>query len=79
LKNIQTIYEISDDLERIITVEGDIWSVEPGDQTIICTWLPIDTIVVRLVNPGSVWPYEIKNGDISIRAMRVKKQRKIKK
>lgn len=75
----QTLFRASDDLGTLEMMEGTRWSVEPGGQTVICTWLPTDTIEIRLVDSGSVWPYELRNGSETVRAMRVYKKRKSRK
>ena len=72
----QTLFRVSDDLDTLEMMEGTKWSVEPGGQTGICTWLPTNTIEIRLVDPESVWPYELRNGSETVRAVRVYKQRK---
>lgn len=75
----QTLLEISNDLTTLQMMEGTRWSVEPGGQTTICTWLPTDTIEIRLVEPDSAWPYELRHGSETARAMRLFKNRKLKK
>jgi len=67
----QTILRINADLETIETIDGTRWSVEPGGQPIICTWLPTDIIEIRLVDPDSSWPYELRHGGETVRAMRL--------
>ena len=75
----QTLIRISDDLSTLEMMEGTRWSVEAGGQTVICTWLPTDTIEIRLVDRDSVWPYELRNGSEVVRAMSVYKKRKSRK
>jgi hypothetical protein len=64
---------IHDDFETLDLDDGSKWSVEPGDNPTICTWIPTATIRVELVAPGSVWPYKLTNigEDISVKAMKI--------
>ena len=67
----QTILKVSDDLDILEMMEGTQWSVEPGGQTVICTWLPTESVEIRIVDPDSVWPYELRNGSETVRAMKI--------
>jgi hypothetical protein len=75
----QTLYRVSDDSATLEMLEGTRWSVEPRGLPVICTWLPTATIEIRLVDRGSVWPYELRNGNEIVRARRVYKNRKSRK
>ncbi len=75
----QEILQISSDLAKIKMMDGTRWSIEPGGQTTISTWLPTDIIEVRIVAPDSAWPYELKHGNETVRAMYLSKNRKKKK
>lgn len=72
----QMLYSISDDLETLEMMKGTWWGVEPGGQTVICTWLPTDTVEIRLVDSASVWSYELRHGSETVRAKKVYKKQK---
>jgi len=67
------LIEVKDDFETLELDNGSRWSVTPEAMPTICTWIPTANIRIRLVDPTSLWPYEILNteDDVSVRARRV--------
>lgn len=63
---------VHNDFETLEFDDGSKWSVEPGDNPTISTWLPTETIRIKLVDDASPWPYELTNiaEGISVRARR---------
>lgn len=53
--------------------DGSRWSVTPGGIPTIQTWIPTTSIRIRLVDPDSLWSYELTNigEDVSARARRI--------
>ena len=64
------LISISDDCTTLEMDDGSRWGVEPGYNPTIATWLPTESISIRLVGPDSPWPYELTNiGEgVSVRA-----------
>ena len=67
------LIQVHDDFETLELDDGSKWGVEPGDNPTIVTWLPTETIRIKVADLNSAWPYElinIKEG-VSVRARRV--------
>ena len=78
------LVEVLDDSETLVLAKQSTrgvatskWSVEPGYNPTVCTWIPTATIEVTLVDANSPWPYEIMNTEesVSVRARRTKSKR----
>lgn len=68
-----SLIEVSDDSETLELIDGSRWEVEPTDIVTVCTWIPLDTIRVRLIEPASLWPYRLTNVgmDATVRARKL--------
>jgi hypothetical protein len=73
--NDYSLIEVSDDFETLTLIDGSQWSIYPTDVIKVCTWIPMATIRVELVAPGSSWQYELMN---VVRGVSVRATRKVK-
>ena len=64
------LLEVDTDECKLTMSDGSKWSVNPGDITICCAWLPTSELVVK-GNSDAIYNYTITNGGVSIRAMRI--------
>ena len=65
---LYSLMEVDDDGEFLTMQDGSQWEVNPGDIPTVCTWLPMASIEAVTVDSDSLYPYELRNGDASIRA-----------
>jgi hypothetical protein len=69
MKNM--LMEVDTDKCELKTMGGSVFSVNPGDITICCTWIPTAELNI-MKNANTTYDYTITNGQSSILAMKMK-------
>ena len=69
----ETLIETDIDAGTLSFLDGSLFTISPGDIVSICTWIPMDTIRIVIVDPDSFYPYELTNtgSDVAVRATRL--------
>lgn len=67
-----TLNEVINNGEKISSMDGSIWQINPADMPTVCTWIPTAEIEVS-ASGDSVFDHTLtnKNMGVSVTAMRL--------
>lgn len=63
------LYEING--EKMVLMDGSVWSISPGDTPTACTWSPCAMINIQEMNTNDMYSYKLTNlsNGVSVYAM----------
>jgi len=58
-----SLMEVMNDGQQLKMLDGSIWDINPGDMSIVCTWIPTANIKIKEGNLDSLFNSFLIYGD----------------